>query len=59
MDLPILAYALVGMGMYTHYLLSKIAKLKEQNASMGEMIASMAMELKELGSPNVFIQKET
>jgi hypothetical protein len=56
MDIPILAYALIGMGLYSHYLLSKIAHLKEQNASMGEMIRSMARELKELGSPNVFIE---
>lgn len=59
MDIPILAYALVGMGVYSHHLLSKLAALQEQNESLGEMISSMARELKELGSPNVFIQETT
>lgn len=59
MDIPILVYALVGMGIYCHYLLNKISALKEQNVSIGEMIMSMAKELKELGSPNVFIEEST
>jgi hypothetical protein len=60
MDIPVLFYALVGMGLYCHYLLNKISHLNEQNASLSEMIASMAEELQKLGSPNVFIcNKET
>lgn len=59
MDIPVLAYALVGMGAYSHYLLSKLAALREQNESLGEMISGMARELKELGSPNVFIQQDS
>ena len=57
MDIPILVYAIIGMGIYCHHLLSKPAALQEQNESLGEMISSMARELKEIGSPNVFIQK--
>jgi len=58
MDIPLLAYALIGMGAYCHYLLSKISELKEQRASASEMISAMAKELKELGSPNVFIDSK-
>jgi hypothetical protein len=59
MDIPVLVAALMGLGMYSHYLLSKIADLKDQNKSMGDMIRAMAHELKELGSKNVFISEET
>lgn len=58
MDIPLLAYALIGMGAYCHYLLSKLSGLKDQLDSAGEMIGAMARELKELGSPNVFITDE-
>jgi hypothetical protein len=61
MDIPILVYAVIGLGFYAHYLLSKIAFLSDQVESMGDMVRSMARELKELGSPNVYIEeaKET
>lgn len=59
MDIPLLAYALVGIGVYCHYLLSKIGDLKDQLASAGEMISAMAKELKELGSPNVFFPSDS
>ena len=59
MDIPLLAYALIGMGVYCHYLLSKISDLKDQQASAGEMISAMARELKELGSPNVFFPSDS
>ena len=59
MDIPILVYAIIGMGIYCHHLLSKLAALQEQNESLGDMLSSMARELKELGSPNVFIQETT
>jgi len=59
MDIPLLAYALIGMGVYCHYLLSKISDLKDQQAAAGEMISAMTKELKELGSPNVFFSSNS
>jgi len=56
MDIHILAYALIGFGFYTSYLLNRISDLKDQVDSMGDMIGAMAKELKELGSPNVFFE---
>lgn len=58
MDIHILAYALIGFGVYCHHLLTKIRDLIEQNESMGDMVEAMAKELKELGSPNVFITEK-
>ena len=55
MDIPILAWALIGFGFYCHYLLITIARLRVNSEGMSDMISAMAKELKELGSPNVFI----
>ena len=55
MDIPILAWALIGFGFYCHYLLITIERLKANSEGMSDMISAMAKELKELGSPNVFI----
>lgn len=55
MDIPILAWALIGFGFYCHYLLIVIERLRANSEGMSDMISAMAKELKELGSPNVFI----
>lgn len=51
----LLSTVLVLLGVFCHYLLNKIQDLQEQNEDLGTMIMSMALELHELGSPNVFI----
>lgn len=57
MDIPVLSLALIGLGLYVHRLLNKIGFLLDQNESMSDMIFNMARELKELGSPNVYIEE--
>jgi hypothetical protein len=59
MDLTILASALIGLGIYCHYLLSRINELLEENGSLHDTMMTMMKELAELGSPNVmYFRKE-
>lgn len=53
----LLSTALILLGVFYHYLLNKVQDLQAQNEDLGTMIMSMALELHELGSPNVFISK--
>jgi len=58
MELILLSGALIALGVYNWILLNKIKAYEEQLATYNELFMSMAMELEELGSPNVKVFKK-